>query len=447
MKLPLPFYRLLHRSYSRGSAISHFVNLRVTPLAWMLMGLLGVSLVMGGNLSYSVVILFSALLSGVLGVALLWAALRRGRVSVRREISRRGVAGQPLKYSAQVKNLGRRVLREVALLEVGDDARPGFKMFAELREPGEEERNAFDRTFVFYRWKWLMEKGLRWESGEISRSLDLDPGEEADVRLQLIPRRRGVMALRDVRLVLPDPLGLFRNCRRTEVDEQQVLVYPMAYRVPRFLLEGGGERQSGEEQSLAWRGEGGEFLGLRDYRPGDSRRKIHWRTWARTGTPAVKEDEENKVARYGLVLDSWVHGSSPQKFEEAVSVAAGFVQSDGEPDRLLERLAVHGESGTHQLPPGTRSSQMLLEALARVELAEEEAYQELERGVQAMGREVKAVVLILCGWSPERQGLVDRLRSSGVSLHVFAIVHDHAESLPDGVTALREGTIQEDLMS
>ena len=37
------------------------------------------------------------------------------------------------------------------------DPRPGLEEFAGTPEPGEERRNFFDRCFVYYRWRWLLD--------------------------------------------------------------------------------------------------------------------------------------------------------------------------------------------------------------------------------------------------------------------------------------------------
>jgi uncharacterized protein (DUF58 family) len=49
-----------------------------------------------------------------------------------------------------------------------------------------------------------------------------------------------------------------------------------------------------------------DYHGLRDYRPGDSPRWIHWRTTARLGQPMVKEFEQQNDQDLALLLDPWL---------------------------------------------------------------------------------------------------------------------------------------------
>ena len=49
-----------------------------------------------------------------------------------------------------------------------------------------------------------------------------------------------------------------------------------------------------------------EYHGLRDYRPGDSPRWIHWRTTARLGKPMVKEFEQQNEQDLAVLIDPWL---------------------------------------------------------------------------------------------------------------------------------------------
>jgi hypothetical protein len=49
-----------------------------------------------------------------------------------------------------------------------------------------------------------------------------------------------------------------------------------------------------------------DFCGVREFRPGDSPRYIHWRTTARVGFPMVREFEEPPLEHLIVVLDPWL---------------------------------------------------------------------------------------------------------------------------------------------
>ena len=55
-------------------------------------------------------------------------------------------------------------------------------------------------------------------------------------------------------------------------------------------------------------GESEEFVSLRDYRRGDPMRHIHWKSWAKTGKPIVKEFQDEFFVRHALILDTFAGG-------------------------------------------------------------------------------------------------------------------------------------------
>src|SRR6185295_9251939 len=52
------------------------------------------------------------------------------------------------------------------------------------------------------------------------------------------------------------------------------------------------------------RGPGPEYLGVREYRPGDPVRQVHWRLTARHGELVVRDLEEERMPRLAIWLDT-----------------------------------------------------------------------------------------------------------------------------------------------
>src|SRR5207249_4653467 len=99
-----------------------------------------------------------------------------------------------------------------------------------------------------------------------------------------------------------DVLGLWELDSRCPV-ESQIVVYPRVTRLPPEMLPpewGGGQAplQSAHRQE-----ESPSFFGVREYRPGDPLRHIHWRTAARWGRLAVVEWEAEESADVLLALE------------------------------------------------------------------------------------------------------------------------------------------------
>lgn len=72
-------------------------------------------------------------------------------------------------------------------------------------------------------------------------------------------------------------------------------------------------------------GAGEEYLGVRDYRPGDPPRAVHWRTTARAGHLVVREFEEEVASKVSIVIGGADSGQAPDSsYEVLVSAAASI---------------------------------------------------------------------------------------------------------------------------
>ena len=139
-----------------------------------------------------------------------------------------------------------------------------------------------------------------------------------EVTIDGVAEARGELKLTAIHLSSAWPLGLLTVERRMPFD-LTVTVHP------RYVLPERRERaglRTGMEESQR-RGGGLEFLGVREYRPGDSRRQIHWVTTARRGELAVVEraEESEQPALYQLDLRPDAH---PDAVELAVSLTASL---------------------------------------------------------------------------------------------------------------------------
>jgi len=449
------FYRILYRGYAHSLTFNQYFRRRLRPAGIGLMLLLGLCAVLGAGTKLVGAPQLFALALALLLVALGWAWLRRGRAAAVRVLPRYATAGEPLTYQIEVRNTGRRALRDAWLAEMGPDARPSLATFYHSREPGEERRNFFDRVFAAYRWQWLLELKRAFEGGKALAPLRLDPGESGRVGVALRPLRRGLVGLGDLRVLLADPFGLLQRCSKVSAAADTLTVLPRRYRLRPLLLDGSARFQIGGEVLSNSLGQAGEFLGLRDYRAGDSQRQIHWRSWARLGRPIVKELEENFLPRYGLALDTFPAPGDEVLFEEGVALAASFAASLEEQDSLLDLMFIHGQAHVFTAGRGTAKAEKMLEVLAAVESDPEENFAGLRELVLRHGDELSACLCVLSGWSSERAELVGKLARSGVELVVFVICHDadatrelvEADRPPVRIHLLRATRMQADLLA
>lgn len=118
----------------------------------------------------------------------------------------------------------------------------------------------------------------------LSRQIDLPQSATGELELVLAQPRRGFHRPGTLTLASTWPLGLFR-CWTVFALDWGALVYPRPAAAPLPFPPA-----SGQGQATSWRQPGDdEFSGLRDYRPGDSPRRIAWKSVARGQPPLTKE--------------------------------------------------------------------------------------------------------------------------------------------------------------
>ncbi|MEM8931925.1 MAG: DUF58 domain-containing protein [Acidobacteriota bacterium] len=191
----------------------------------------------------------------------------------------------------------------------------------------------------------------------------LAPGETRVGQIETLFRRRGLRRLRFIQVVSLFPLGLFRKGRRHPQD-LEILVYPELFDSAGSYDDRSGT--SGESPSMR-PGFGHDLYALREYRPGDDPRSIHWKQTARQRQMIVKQRETDENRRLAIVLDNAVGTLGPaaeKRFERLVSEAATAAVHH------LERgFEVSLTTRDLQLPfaAGARQRRLLLEALARLD--------------------------------------------------------------------------------
>jgi len=135
-------------------------------------------------------------------------------------------------------------------------------------------------------------------------SVRLQPGKSTALRYRLKVNERGPFQISPCYVKAPSILGLWDVQYRAS-DETQVKVYPdfSAITAYTILATDNHVSQIGIKRKPR-RGEGLEFLQLRDYRDGDSLRQIDWNATSRRNKLISKEYQDERDQQIVLVVDS-----------------------------------------------------------------------------------------------------------------------------------------------
>lgn len=359
-----------------------------------------------------------------LGISLIFIAVvsslyRLKGLTAIRYLPRYATVGVPVRYSVQIKNSTSHSINNLTIQERPPDPRPSLTAFLHTAAPWEERVNFLDRFIGYPRWRWLVHQGRRIDNVKLIHLPMLTTGAEAIVELEFTPVRRGPLLLKNLEVKRTDPMGL---CWRYMVlnCQDRLIVLPQRYSIPPQRPLGRRRLQPGGVALAATVGDSQEFIGLREYRVGDSTRHIHWAAWARSGTPVVKEYQDEYFSRQSLILDSFISNGQEEAFEVAVSVAASFVEPLTGGDALLDLMFVADKAYTLTGGRGVLSAHALLEALACVE-PQSTAFTQLSSAVLAHAPLLSSCICIFLAWDAPRQELVHNLRVLGTPLKIFIV--------------------------
>ncbi len=301
-------------------------------------------------------------------------------------------------------------------------------------------------------------------------------GVAASVPVGLMPKRRGVYALRRFQLSTSFPFGFIKRAVEREPSDviappvdppagdgggggggaaaapakpaarrrwgrdatahvvDTLVVYPPLARVDPKVLALCNPAETTGSTLRPRRGGADELYGLKEYQAGESPRMIHWRRSARTGVLVTREMTQVSPPRLLLLIDTRRTGDTRAAFglvEEAIAMAASVAHA-----ALDDGLSVGGfawagraadaagpvdgtaadDGGWHGVPPtrGKRQRRDLMTLLARLPAnADRPAAELLERCGDLLEPGTTAVLFTA---DPAEIAVTDRLRGSLVSI-------------------------------
>ncbi len=198
----------------------------------------------------------------------------------------------------------------------------------------------------------------------------LPPGATVEVSYARRIHRRGIYTVVNTLAMTRFPFGIFER-RVLAQSPARLVVLPALGRLRRATERDLARRVLSARSVRRPSGGTEEFEGLREYRPGDNPRHIHWRTSARAGMLVRRVLRDEDSGDLHVLLDTSVGGFEAEarrrNVERAVSCAATLLAHAAKGGR---RATVHFAYGT-AAHAGTRGGLLAaLEILAAVQPAE-----------------------------------------------------------------------------
>jgi len=199
---------------------------------------------------------------------------------------------------------------------------------------------------------------------------------------------RGEFTLGPITLTTGDPFGLFQTTRHIAATTR-VLIYPMTVPLVSFVpalgsLSGGDARRQRAPYVTT------NASGIRQYAPGDSLSRVHWKSSARQDRLMVKEFELDPMADTWVLVDL-----SARSFTERPYTISGTEEPEFIPPSSEEYAVVVASSVAQYFLDKERTAGLLIYAPQRTLVAPERGYRQQNRILEtlAMAKRQDALTL------------------------------------------------------
>jgi hypothetical protein len=152
---------------------------------------------------------------------------------------------------------------------------------------------------------------------------------EVSVKLDAVSR--GVYPGGTLLISSSAPYGLAKSKKKL-FSACPLVVYPQWHKLPQDWDSGQKNAGYMVSTAIATRNPASDYLGVREYRPGDSLRSIHWRTAARSGRLAVIEYARQTAMTPAVIIDTYEQGDIgtgwESTFETGITLAASIIKRE-----------------------------------------------------------------------------------------------------------------------
>jgi uncharacterized protein (DUF58 family) len=426
--------------------IPYWLKSHLTKAGWLISGGLAVSALIGLDTNQAMAYQIFTFLAAILIISTAAGFFFNPRIIARRILPRFGTVGESLLYRITVENGGSRRQDDLVILDDREDRDPAAQ--TSTTDPI-QTRKAQSLTGIFLSYRQRMMSGEKQHAFKEVPLPALPPGGVLEIPVEIMPRRRGPMRLSGLTIARNDPLGLYRSLFIVPLS-QSVLILPKRYPLPPIQLPGTRRYQPGGVSLAQSVGDSEEFTSLRDYRPGDPLRRIHWRAWARTGKPIVKEYQDEYFVRHALILDTFQADETSLIFEEAVSIAASFASSILTQESLLDLMFIGTEAYCFTSGRGISHADRMLEILASVIPCQDKAFETLPPLVMNRASMLSGCICILLVWDDQRKYFIQQLKALRIPLLALVITQNKSAlslepELADIVHAIELENVREGL--
>tara|TARA_R110002111_G_scaffold67_2_gene605 strand:+ start:26814 stop:28151 length:1338 start_codon:yes stop_codon:yes gene_type:complete len=278
----------------------------------------------------------------------------------------------------------------------------------------------------------------------------LSRGESVDLTVTIDAPQRGFYALPKLGVHTLFPFHLNRS-GSAALPGKSLLVLPAFHQLTSVDLPVGSKFQPGGIALTSNVGESPEYVGNREYVPGEPARRLDFRSWARLGKPVVREYQEEYYCRIALILDTYMpadrwltrnlksisqryfpkteNTQSMNVLEAGISLTASIADALSRGEYLIDLFAAGPELYVFRAGRHTAHFDNVLEILSCVDRCPDDPFETIGPAVFEELSNVSTAVCIFLDWDEQREKMARAVLDSGSSLKMI-IIHDGATTMP-----------------
>lgn len=277
-------------------------------------------------------------------------------------------------------------------------------------------------------------EGMTVRDGKVQQRAAWPPGAVQQLEYTAAARR-GLYQWKSIHVTASDPCGLFEL--RGEISAPgEIPVRPASLRLHGVRLQPRSTLHAPGPIAARLAGAGTDFWGVREYRPGDTLRRLNWRLAGRYPRRLfTNEYEGEEIADFGLILDARrltrADHVEEALFESSVSAASSLSESFLKSGNRVA-LLVFGEVTTYLYPGyGKRQLSLVRRELARAALGPNLSLRYLEYFPSRLFPS-RSVIVVFSETDPRDLETYARLRAYGYDVVLISPdpVEYMSQSLP-----------------
>lgn len=281
-------------------------------------------------------------------------------------------------------------------------------------------RTAYDVSVGFFG----LERALERVNNPPLVSL-IEAGGRARIPVTLRPLRRGAFVLPALWAYSEFPFHVCRSGQKTTL-RNSLLAIPSFHALGQVDVPVGRRYQPGGIVLTSEVGESLEYIGNREYRPGDAPNRIDFRSWARLAKPVVREYQEEFYCRIALVLDTYVGrrrrpAAGFPDLEAAVSLVASVADALSHGEHIIDLFAAGPELYVFRAGRHIAHIENILDILACVEECRKDPFAVITPALVDELAGISTVVCVFLDWDPAREDIVQTALEAGCRVRVLVV--------------------------